>query len=69
VDIFAENGPPTVWVDLYINGKFFKALPPYGVTWNSATVSNGSHTISAAALDRSDQNVGTDSVTINVENP
>src|SRR5262249_21313038 len=41
---------------------------PYSVTWNTATTSNGSHTISARARDAAG-NSATASVTVTVNNP
>jgi hypothetical protein len=38
------------------------------LSWNSATVSNGSHAISANAYNKSNTQVGTASVSVNVQN-
>lgn len=56
------------WIDVYIDGKFFKASPPYSFSWDSTTVPNGSHQISATAFNNLDQQIGTDSVTVTVQN-
>ena len=68
VTVSVVNSPYTLWSDVYIDGAIWKATPPSSWTWDSATVSNGSHTISAAAFSSSDKLLGRASVTITVDN-
>lgn len=68
VEIGALRSSSVWWIDFYIDGKFFKASPPFAVTWDSTTVPNGQHTISATAFASSGANVGSSSVTVNVAN-
>jgi hypothetical protein len=68
VAVAATLQPGVQWVDFYIDGKFLKATPPKTIYWDSSTVANGNHTLSAKGFDSSDQLVGYDSVVINVSN-
>ncbi|HJU10805.1 MAG TPA: Ig-like domain-containing protein [Candidatus Binataceae bacterium] len=56
------------WTDLYIDGGYLTSGPPFGIVWNSSAVANGTHTISVKGFDRTDSVIGTDSVTISVQN-
>jgi hypothetical protein len=57
-----------VWVNFYINGSYYKSSPPYQVSWSSAKVGDGNHTISVAAFGSNYQLIGMDSVTVKVAN-
>jgi hypothetical protein len=61
-------GPKTIWANLYVDGAYWVSTPPSVFSWNSTTVSNGSHTISAKAFDSSDNLLGTSSIILNVAN-
>jgi Right handed beta helix region/Bacterial Ig domain len=56
------------WVNFYIDGAYLTSSPPYILNWNSRTVSNGIHTISATAYARNNSSIGSSSVSINVIN-
>lgn len=43
--------------------------PPYAVTWDSTTASNGTHTLSAQAIDTSGNQATSGTVTVTVQNP
>lgn len=66
--ITARTTSSVDWINVYIDGSYFASSPPDTFSWNSTTVSNGSHTISAKAFNASDQQIGSDSVTVNVLN-
>ena len=55
-------------VRLYVDGQYWNASPPYLLSWNSASVANGSHTISAKAYSPSQKQLGSASVTVTVNN-
>jgi hypothetical protein len=67
VNIAVSVSSSVVWVDVYIDGAYFASSPPYTFSWNSATVANGSHTISVTAFNSSGA-IGQDSVTVTVAN-
>jgi hypothetical protein len=68
VTIATQIGAGVSWINVYIDGSYLASSPPFSFTWNSAGVSNGSHTISARAYNSSGAQVGTASVTENVQN-
>jgi hypothetical protein len=49
VSINTSIGSGTVWINVYIDGHYFASGPPSSFTWNSTSVWNGTHTISAKA--------------------
>jgi len=57
-------------VEFYIDGSKVgeDTSSPYEYNWNTTTVSNGNHTIMAKAYDNAN-NIGTASITVNVQNP
>ena len=68
VAIAVTKGPGVQWIDFYLDGKFMEATPPNTIYWDSSTVANGSHILSANGFNGSGQTVGTDSVVVNVLN-
>lgn len=56
-------------VDFYVDGSLASSssTSPYGFTWDTTQLANGNHTIEARAFDPSN-NMGTASVTVNVQN-
>ena len=68
VAIATQMDPSVVWENIYIGGSYFTSSPPSDFSWDSTTVANGSHTISAKAYNGSNQQIGSDSVTVNVSN-
>ena len=56
-----------VWENFYIDGKYYKSSPPYTFSWDSTTVINGNHTISAKGYNSSGL-VGASSIGVTVVN-
>ena len=56
-------------VDVYVDGQYLAASPPYTFTWNSMQMPNGSHTILANAYATNHILLGYDSVSVSVQNP
>lgn len=70
VAVSASDNTSVARVDLYIDGAFNSSdtSSPYGFAWNTATTINGSHTLTAKAVDGAG-NVGTSAtVTVTVNN-
>jgi leucyl aminopeptidase len=61
-------GSNAQWENIYIDGNYLASSPPTTFQWNSRSVANGSHTISAEAFASGRVLLGTDSVTVNVAN-
>ena len=68
VAITLVKGTGVSWANVYIDGNYFASTPPSTFNWNSTTVTNGSHTISAKAYSSSSAILGTASITVNVQN-
>jgi hypothetical protein len=68
VTITAQASSAVQWVNFYIDGAYYNSGPPYSVSWNSASVTNGQHTISVRAYASGGSQIGSDSVTVNVNN-
>lgn len=68
VSIVTTYGSPAQWENIYIDGNYLASSPPTTFSWDSTTVANGNHTITAKGFNSSDQVVGTASVTVNVQN-
>ncbi len=68
VSIVTTKSSPAQWENIYIDGNYLASSPPTTFSWDSTTVSNGNHTITAKGFNSSDQVVGTASVTVNVQN-
>src|SRR5882757_8717189 len=66
VSIYASIGSGTSWENVYIDGKYYNSGPPVSSTWNSSSVTNGTHSISAKAFSSSGSLLGSSSVSINV---
>ena len=62
------KGTGVGWANVYIDGNYFASTPPSTFNWNSTTVSNGSHTISAKAYSSTSVLLGTASNIVNVQN-
>lgn len=67
VNIFTAVRSQVLWINLYVDGNYLASSPPYNFSWDSTTVSNGTHTISIKAYDGSGQ-LGSDSISVNVAN-
>lgn len=68
VSIVVSEGSSVSWVNLYIDGDYFASTPPSNFSWDSTTVSDGQHTISATAYSSSGTNLGTASINVTVQN-
>jgi Big-like domain-containing protein len=56
------------WVNVYIDGTYFASTPPATFNWNSGTVADGAHTISAKGFSSSGTLLGTASISVTVSN-
>jgi hypothetical protein len=68
VSIVTQITAGVSWINVYIDGNYFTSSPPFTFSWNSTSVPNGSHTISARAFSSTGTQVGIDSVTVTVAN-
>jgi hypothetical protein len=68
VAITVQKASNVTWVDVYIDGNYFAATPPSTFSWNSTTVPNGSHSISATAFSSTGSVLGTASIGVTVAN-
>jgi hypothetical protein len=57
-----------VWENVYIDGQYLASSPPTTFQWNSTSVVNGSHVISAKGFGSGGALAGSDSITVNVSN-
>jgi bacterial leucyl aminopeptidase len=55
-------------VNVYIDGVFFASTSPATFSWNSTTVPDGSHSISATAFATNSTVLGAISITVTVAN-
>jgi autotransporter family porin len=68
VNVTAAEASGVSWLDFYIDGNYLQSGPPLSFTWNSGTVPNGNHTLSATAFNSSGSQVGTASTVVDVQN-
>lgn len=68
VSITVKKASSVTWVDVYVDGAYFASTPPSTFSWNSTTVANGAHTISATAFAANSTVLGTASITVTVAN-
>ncbi len=71
VNVAVNEGVQNPYVSIYIDQKFrtLKNVPPYVFTWDTATVSNGSHMIEAMLVDSSQNVYKAAPITVMVNNP
>lgn len=64
------KGAGVEWADVYVDGRIIGSTPDTGnyPDWNSATVANGAHTITATGFSSSDAKLGSASIGITVAN-
>ena len=62
------NSSSVSWVNLLVDGVYVVSSPPYTFSWNSTTVSNGSHIISVDAYATGRILLGEDSINVTVNN-
>lgn len=68
VNIAASEGAGVGWLNYYVDGNYLKSSPPLSFSWNSGSVSNGNHTISAIAFNSSKNELGSSSTAVTVQN-
>jgi hypothetical protein len=68
VPITVQKAAGVTWANVYIDGVYFASTPPLTFTWDSTSVADGSHTISATAFSATGTVLGTASITVNVTN-
>jgi Bacterial Ig domain len=68
VSIVVQNVAPVSWVNFYIDGNYVASSPPYTMSWNSTTVSNGQHAIAVNGYNSSNALVATAAMNVNVQN-
>jgi hypothetical protein len=68
VAITLVKGTGVSWANVYIDGGYFASTPPATFSWNSKTVANGAHTISATGFNASGTALATASVSVTVSN-
>jgi hypothetical protein len=69
VQIIVQKGTTKVsWADLYIDGEYFASTPPTTFSWDSSTVPNGLHTISATGFSSKGVVLSTASISVTVSN-
>jgi hypothetical protein len=68
VAIAVTKGTSVSWVNFYVDGIYLASSPPYTYSWNSTTVADGTHTISANAYSASGTLLGTASIVVTVAN-
>ncbi len=56
------------WINVFIDSTYLASSPPYTFSWNSTTATNGSHIVMAQAKNSSGTVIGTDSISVNVQN-
>jgi Ice-binding-like/Bacterial Ig domain len=56
-------------VKIFIDNTLFATSPPFSFNWDTTTVPNGPHTISATGFNSSNVELGSDSVVVSVQNP
>src|SRR5207244_13465069 len=68
VSITAQINKSVAWINVYADGIYLASSPPLAFTWDSTTVVNGPHTISANAYNGSGTNIGSASINVTVAN-
>jgi hypothetical protein len=68
INIVTQTGAGVAWENVYIDNQYLVSSPPYTFAWNSASVPDGSHTISARAFGNNGLQVNSASVTVNTAN-
>lgn len=68
VTIDTERTQEVSWLNVYIDGKYLVSSPPFSFNWNSVTVPDGAHSISASGYELDGTLVGSTAVTVQVVN-
>ena len=68
VTIKAQVSSAVSWINIYIDGHYLASGPPFTFSWNSTTVANGAHTISAKSYATGGVQNGSSSISVTVAN-
>ncbi|WP_395851944.1 Ig-like domain-containing protein [Cystobacter fuscus] len=70
VEATASDDRQVAWVDFYVDGNWIgrSLSPPYTATWDSTIETNGSHTLTAQAVDGQYNSKTSTAVTVNLSN-
>ena len=68
VSITVVKASGVTWANVYIDGTYFASTPPGTFNWNSKTVADGAHTISANGYNSGGGLLGTASISVTVSN-
>jgi len=68
VNIVVVKGTGVSWANLYIDGTYYNSTPPSTFSWNSTSVADGAHTISAKAYSSGGSLLASASVSVTVAN-
>ena len=68
VSVTVTRGSGTSWINTYVDGTYLSSTPPDTSNWDSTSVNNGAHTISAKAFDSSGALAGSASADVSVSN-
>jgi hypothetical protein len=66
--IAVAKNAAVVWINVYVDGVYFASTPPSLFNWNSTTVANGTHTISANAYAANSAVLGSAAINVTVQN-
>ncbi|ATB44312.1 hypothetical protein CYFUS_009799 [Cystobacter fuscus] len=71
VEATASDDRQVAWVDFHVDGNWIgrSLSPPYTATWDSTIETNGSHTLTAQAVDGQYNSKTSTAVTVNLSNP
>jgi chitinase len=68
VNIVTKTGAGVAWENIYIDNRYLASSPPYTFGWNSASVADGTHTISARAFAANGEQVNSTAVSVKTAN-
>lgn len=66
VSITVQTTSPVNWVNFYVDGGWIASSPPSTTSWNSSSVSPGSHTISVKGYNTSNVMIATSVINVTV---
>lgn len=68
VAIRTSQAPGVSWTNVYVDGAWIASEPPFSFKWNSASVANGSHTLTVTSYTSSNAILASSSISVNVRN-
>jgi hypothetical protein len=68
VAITVQKAANVTWINIYIDGSYFASTPPSTFSWNSTSVPNGSHSITATAYAANSTVLGSAATNVTVAN-